>query len=369
MSAYDKFDKWADEFCDPTRGDVRPQIKKPEDLRFIPLFSDVLDNDPNNASAQAIRSMIADTSPSERAEALKNSGNKAYQLGEERWDDAIIYYTQAAEIEAEDDKLNSVIWANRGQVFLKKGWNKRCIQDCKKSLEFNPSFVKAYFRAAMAFLNLKNYEECYNFCIQGLEHGPENKQLKSILKKVTPKYKVAKEVKRRKAEKERLRLIEQELFEEEVSSIVEKRGLRHGNDVYGTLVYNYPRRMWREGDHLAFPVMFIYPEVAESDFIQCFIENQRFSEHFQAMFAERAPWDEDFKYKPKELNIYLANDKNKLIKINPMKKLSSILNRDDYIIPNIPVFQIIPKSSTVFLTNFKKNFEDGGFVNSTTVTN
>ena len=68
--------------------------------------------------------------------------------------------------------------------------------------------------------------------------------------------------------------------------------------------------------------MFIYPEVAESDFIQCFIENQRFIEHFQAMFAEKAPWDEDFKYKPKELNIYLANEKNKLIKINPMKKVN-----------------------------------------------
>jgi hypothetical protein len=41
------------------------------------------------------------------------------------WDDAIVYYTQAAEIEAEDDKLNSVIWANRAQVFLKKGNRKK----------------------------------------------------------------------------------------------------------------------------------------------------------------------------------------------------------------------------------------------------
>jgi hypothetical protein len=84
MSAYDKFDKWVDDYASPTDGDVRPKLNGPEDLRFIPLFSNVLDDDPNNAAAQAIRAMQEDTSPSERAEALKNSGNKAYQLGEER---------------------------------------------------------------------------------------------------------------------------------------------------------------------------------------------------------------------------------------------------------------------------------------------
>ena len=62
-----------------------------------------------------------ETTPLERAQEFKESGNTAYKIGKSRWNDAIIYYTQAIEEECEDVKLNSQLYANRAQVHLSLG--------------------------------------------------------------------------------------------------------------------------------------------------------------------------------------------------------------------------------------------------------
>ena len=57
---------------------------------------------------------------------------------------------------------------------------------------------------------------------------------------------------------------------------------------------------------LVWPVLFLYPEFGETDFIQEFVENQRFQDHIDVMFGDpdnRPGWDAgpDIKYTPDQV--------------------------------------------------------------------
>ena len=46
---------------------------------------------------------------------------------------------------------------------------------------------------------------------------------------------------------------------------------------------------------LVWPVMFVYPEYGQTDFIQAFEEDCSLGAMLQSMFEERPPWDEESK--------------------------------------------------------------------------
>ena len=69
-----------------------------------------------------------------------------------KFEEAIDLYTQA--IEMSGDEGNVVYFANRANAYLEKGMNQNCIDDCKKALEIDAKFVKAYYRMAKAYFNL-----------------------------------------------------------------------------------------------------------------------------------------------------------------------------------------------------------------------
>jgi hypothetical protein len=54
----------------------------------------------------------------EIAENFKNQGNEAYGRGRVGFADAIKFYTQALEVECQDQKLNEACYANRAAVNL-----------------------------------------------------------------------------------------------------------------------------------------------------------------------------------------------------------------------------------------------------------
>src|SRR5687767_10812072 len=72
----------------------------------------------------AIKELMREVSPKERAESFKESGNEAFKLGKKdkyRYTDAIVYYTQGLEVQCKDDQLNSQLYSNRALVQLTTG--------------------------------------------------------------------------------------------------------------------------------------------------------------------------------------------------------------------------------------------------------
>nr|XP_013805837.1 PREDICTED: tetratricopeptide repeat protein 4-like [Apteryx mantelli mantelli] len=55
--------------------------------------------------------------------------------------------------------------------------------------------------------------------------------------------------------------------------------------------------------NLNWPVLFLYPEHEQTDFIAAFHENTRFIDHLMVMFAELPPWDLERKYLPDSLEV------------------------------------------------------------------
>lgn len=85
----------------------------------------------------------------------KEAGNKLFSEG--KFVEAIKEYTLAIEMSAE--KPNHIYHANRGNCFLEMGMLGDCILDCRKSIELDPTFAKAYYRKARAFYMLDNLLE------------------------------------------------------------------------------------------------------------------------------------------------------------------------------------------------------------------
>eukprot|EP01084_Bolivina_argentea_P219951 372876_1 len=136
------------------------------DWRNIPLFSNVLD--PNNPQAAAIMALQKKEKPKNRAKTFKNSGNKAYLLGQDRYKDALSYYDQALNVKCNDTRLNSTIYANRAQIQLCLKNYGKVISDCNKSISLDPNTYKSYWRASIASRALKKYKQAIKYCNDGI---------------------------------------------------------------------------------------------------------------------------------------------------------------------------------------------------------
>lgn len=69
-------------------------------------------------------------------------------------------YTQAIKLKCSSPAVNAKLHANRAQLNLKLRNYGKVINDCKSCLQFDPNYVKGYYRYAKALLALEKYEEC-----------------------------------------------------------------------------------------------------------------------------------------------------------------------------------------------------------------
>ena len=62
---------------------------------------------------------------------------------------------------------NHIYYCNRANAYLEIGEDNKCIDDCKRSIEIDKTFVKAYYRWALALVALERQVEA----IKVLEDG------------------------------------------------------------------------------------------------------------------------------------------------------------------------------------------------------
>lgn len=105
-----------------------------------------------------------------------------------------------------------------------------------------------------------------------------------------------------------------------------------------------------ENGKLVWPVVFMYPEYKVMDFIQEFVEDQRFShvkitlevskllyffsfiDHLCLIFETKPDWDVEAKYKPQNLSIYFQDhDTNKVHLIDQQESLENVLKQPWYV--------------------------------------
>jgi len=116
------------------------------------------------------------------------------------------------------------------------------------------------------------------------------------------------------------------------------------------------------------PVMFVYEEYSQVDFIEDFHEDHTLSQHLDVMFPpnEFPDWDVYKKYTHESLEVYAilnqvtpldvskkTDKRPRKVRIKESTELLKVLQHPEYVVPGTPVFYVI-SSNSIFRSKFLK---------------
>lgn len=112
-----------------------------------------------------------------------------------------------------------------------------------------------------------------------------------------------------------------------------------------------------DNDKLTWPVLFMYPEHGETDFIEEFREDQTLRDHLEVMFQDQAPWDQEHKYRVDSLTVCFEDQDSKLRQVDVGLTLLEAMKLDGFrVIGGTPGFIITVRGSQ-FHKDFVKKYE------------
>ncbi|XP_062510409.1 tetratricopeptide repeat protein 1-like [Corticium candelabrum] len=108
----------------------------------------------------------------ERAEEIKSQGNQAFKL--EDYEGAMTLYTEAIRLCPRicEKELAAVYYGNRAACYVKLNQKEEAAEDCTKSLDLHPSYLKVRIRRAQVYEELEKLEEALKDYQTILEQDP-----------------------------------------------------------------------------------------------------------------------------------------------------------------------------------------------------
>jgi len=338
----------------PTQAEGEPVGRYPQgwdendwekDFETHPIFMTKSPENPQELPpmVEAIRQLKYDpqfNSKEELAEKYKKEGNENFRLMKYRW--AIESFTTGIKQSCDDNELNSQLFGNRAACHFRLGNHRSCIRDCQASIKLNPGNKKVVIRAAESIFILKDFRECVDFCKQHVARHVELEDF--MVKSLKEIAKLEEEVEQQEKNKE-----SEANHRKNLLDMVRSRGICLKGNLFESMhpaASGYHVKHTFEGD-LLWPVIFVYPEYSQTDFIQDFHENDSFTKQFKQLFGDplnRPAWDSANKYIPDKLKIFYMDSSNpdRMIPFDPKKTLKEIMTCPDYkLVGANPVFSIV----------------------------
>ncbi|XP_061489082.1 tetratricopeptide repeat protein 4 isoform X1 [Rhineura floridana] len=364
-------DAFLDKFRGPQRyeGAFSPQNWEQE-FDQIPVFMkkapSEIDSE-QNPDLACLQSIIFDEeqTPEEQAKTYKNEGNDYFK--EKDYKKAVISYTEGLKKKCNDLELNTILHTNRAAAQFYLGNYRSALNDAIAARRLKPNHLKAITRGALCHLELKHFSETMMWCEEGLRIDPKEKKLLETrtkadrLKRTEERdFRKAKlQEKREQSQKEALlkaikdrniKLSPASSKDDTVISAglaeISLDGLSSENDVGAKVCLD-------ENGSLTWPVLFLYPEHGQTDFISAFHEESRFIDYLMVMFEELPPWDIEKKYIPSELELYYEDEeRGEIYQIGTETTLLQALQHQRYFIKaGTPTFLVLVK-----LSPFSRNY-------------
>lgn len=308
-----------------------------------------------------------ENTPEELAANYKEDGNFNFKCGKYRF--AVASYSEGLKAKCSDDFLNTQLLSNRAAAQFRIGNLRSSLIDCRMALVHTPGHRKALVKGAQCCLRLQRHSECVDLCDQGLSLlARDDEELLELRRKALKAKKELDRDERRRAAAEKKERAEKS----RVLEAIEKRGIKVKRSAEGVaedlelsdLEPTHPAALrkrvhFNEQGNLAWPVLFLYPEHGETDFIEEFLEEDVFADHLNAMFGPEsppAPWDLDCKYRPGVLRLYFEDRDQNLVQVDSGKSLLSVLSDSKYIVTGgTPGFIVVVDNSD-FHREFVKKY-------------
>ncbi|NXW28278.1 TTC4 protein, partial [Phaetusa simplex] len=271
-----------------------------------------------------------------------NEGNEYFR--EKDYRRAVIAYSEALKKNCEDPELNAVLHTNRGAAQFYLGNYRSALNDAIQAKKLKPTHLKAIIRGALCHMELKNFSEAIAWCEEGLRIDSKEKKLvemrakadklKVNIKAVQPDFSTRWQGRAMMGsdllyERNIKLVLEPSNEEEEISDGLSELSIDgfHSDNATGAKVH-----LDADGS-LNWPVLFLYPEHEQTDFIAAFHENSRFIDHLMVMFAELPPWDLERKYLPSNIELYFEDEERaEMYKLNPEHTLLQVLQHQRYFV-------------------------------------
>ncbi|XP_070795623.1 tetratricopeptide repeat protein 4 [Pituophis catenifer annectens] len=365
------WDAFLDKFQGPQRyeGAFDPTTWEQE-FDQIPMFMKNAPTEINpkqNPDLACLQSIIfdEDQSSEEQAKTYKNEGNDYFK--EKDYKKAVISYTEGLKKKCSDLELNTVLHTNRAAAHFYLGNYRSALNDAVAARKLKPSHLKAIIRGALCHVELKHFSEAMAWCEEGLKLDPQEKKLLEIRTKAD-RFKRTEERDLRKAKfQEKKEQSQKEALLKAIKDrniklspvpsademAISKDLAEMSLDGFSSESGSGAKVYLEDTGSLTWPVLFLYPEHGQTDFISAFHEESRFSDHLVVMFEESPAWDTERKYVPKELELYFEDEeRGDIYQINPETTLLEVLQHKRYFVKaGTPAFLVLVKDAP-----FSKNY-------------
>jgi len=350
------------------------------EIRDHPMFMTDIPSDPrdleNYPLLTALQSVLYDDqSPEELAEHFRQQGNEAMKMQSSKTAllNALAFYTKGLEMECKDDKLNSMLHGNRALVSLKLGEHVKVVYDCRRAVRLDSGNLKAWFRGARASEALGLAAQGLKFCEGALKLDPNEaevlrvkKQLEQRLEQEAKSHSDFRKKDQKDADARKAGLTA-------VEDMLAARGSRLGPVLFDMSMYRVanggrmpvPEKVQDEGGGpedvtIHWPLLLLYDEVNQSDFVGAFDERCLLEEQLQVMFPEdrQVEWDEQGKYVWNKLACYLeyypdGSSETSLFQLEPSKPVFEALT--ERCLPPCLVIHVLVAGSPADIVFRKQN--------------
>ena len=345
------------------------------------ITQEIIDNNPLLAAMQQLKYDDPDNTAYDNAVALKTDGNVCFKA--KRYEKAVKAYTEALKKGCKDEQLLVILYTNRAAANYHLKNYRSALLDSTFALKLEPERIKSLMRCAQSCFSLNRFDNAMDWCKVISDVDPSNQFAVTFAgeareaKKIYERDLRKKQKMQNQRDKQRRRLMETIALRgvqlekgvpimnerEEKKMKEEKEDDQHRDvlDVFDNCIESPTGKKVQLGENgeLSWPVLIIYPEYKTSDFIESFNEHTTVDDHLEAMFAQKADWDERHQYRHGDLDVYVENyEENQMYKVKPNLTLGKILTSDKVVVRSgTPGFVVWSKSSpdySEFLSKHKK---------------
>ncbi|KAF2147364.1 uncharacterized protein K452DRAFT_323490 [Aplosporella prunicola CBS 121167] len=357
------------------------------ELNRTPLFMTQLDASDGaggeNVELEALRALAYEGTRAEVAANFREQGNECARM--KQWADAREYYGRAvkaldtaresfeqegvgAEAEAEvemelgpgggerkvvdleeEDKkekeTREACLVNRALCNLSLRNYRATITDTKAALRLNPANIKAWYRAASAFLALDKTPEAADTCARGLALDEANAPLLALKEKIATRAAALEKAQKAREQREARRRAE----EAALALALKARKIRTRETGADPDTADAKISLADPVDAasiLSLPVLLLYPLHAQTDLVQACAETDSLGQHLEYILP--VPWDEAGEYGRLEegkVECYLETGAGGIVKAGLKVPLGKVLGGGQVeVVDGLVRVNVVPKS-------------------------